>query len=193
LLHCDRACDSHWMFPMPCAREVPSELLFAFSVHCPDTTPGQHLRVVGNIPSLGCWNPLRGLPLCTSAADFPAWRPTTLIRAAVREYVEYKYVICNSDGAAILWEESCNRSIRVLHLGYVKEGLISVQDIFNRHCYPDDVRFKPLSINNHVTTRSRSDCSSPKHSDFTCALATTTSEEKICLDPEETVLDFYIH
>ncbi|CAK0851228.1 unnamed protein product, partial [Prorocentrum cordatum] len=87
-----------------------------FKVRCPDTRVGLHLRVVGSCEALGSWDPTGGLPLVTSAADFPTWRAADPPHMGEDEQVEYKYVICDSEGRATRWEERANRSFKLKDL-----------------------------------------------------------------------------
>lgn len=80
-----------------------------FSVHCAGTRLGFHLRVVGSCKELGCWAPERGLPLHTSAAEFPTWHSAERFRLGAD--VQYKYVVCDVDGKAAQWEDRANRLI----------------------------------------------------------------------------------
>lgn len=60
-----------------------------FVIRC-RTDFGQRLRIVGEHPSLGGWDPLRGIELLTRNADFPVWRISLTLPAAQR--YNYKYV-----------------------------------------------------------------------------------------------------
>ncbi len=50
-----------------------------FKVTCPNTTPGQVLKLVGSTPQLGSWNPQIGLTFFTSPAEFPVWKAGILL------------------------------------------------------------------------------------------------------------------
>eukprot|EP00443_Scrippsiella_acuminata_P102286 CAMPEP_0115736186 /NCGR_PEP_ID=MMETSP0272-20121206/87119_1 /TAXON_ID=71861 /ORGANISM="Scrippsiella trochoidea, Strain CCMP3099" /LENGTH=481 /DNA_ID=CAMNT_0003180343 /DNA_START=41 /DNA_END=1484 /DNA_ORIENTATION=+ len=83
-----------------------------FCVNCTDTQIGQHIRVVGSLPSLGSWNLSQSLQLATTAGDFPLWRSSTLVAVEEDAHVEYKYDLDN-EGKIIRWEERANRSLNL--------------------------------------------------------------------------------
>eukprot|EP00928_Gymnodinium_smaydae_P048506 TRINITY_DN32435_c0_g1_i1.p1 TRINITY_DN32435_c0_g1~~TRINITY_DN32435_c0_g1_i1.p1 ORF type:complete len:257 (+),score=41.23 TRINITY_DN32435_c0_g1_i1:150-920(+) len=75
---------------------------------CADTFFGEELVVVGDHPSLGCWNVWAAVPLVTSAEDFPRWyleKPLVLEQhpGDLPAYIEYKYVVRGHD--RLIWEE----------------------------------------------------------------------------------------
>jgi len=72
------------------------------------TTWGQNIRIVGNHPALGSWNPASGVAL--SAATYPVWRAQVALPAGTR--VEYKYVRIEADGR-VTWESGGNRVVTV--------------------------------------------------------------------------------
>lgn len=88
----------------------------SFSVKCADTRVGLHVRVVGSVPSLGGWDPHKGLVLNTSASDFPNWKQTEPTPLEEGNVVEYKYVICDNSGSGVRWEERTNRSVHIADL-----------------------------------------------------------------------------
>jgi alpha-amylase len=69
------------------------------------TSWGQNVYLVGSIPALGSWNTSQAIPL--SSSGYPVWRGTVTLPA--NTYVEYKYIIKNSDGS-ITWEPGNNHS-----------------------------------------------------------------------------------
>jgi len=74
-------------------------------VRCDCTSLGDELALVGSLPTLGCWDPVRAVKLNTTAATFPVWKadiPTALTGA------EFKFFIMSADGQ-IQWEELPNR------------------------------------------------------------------------------------
>eukprot|EP00929_Paragymnodinium_shiwhaense_P008020 TRINITY_DN111943_c0_g1_i1.p1 TRINITY_DN111943_c0_g1~~TRINITY_DN111943_c0_g1_i1.p1 ORF type:complete len:513 (+),score=111.31 TRINITY_DN111943_c0_g1_i1:121-1659(+) len=121
----------------------------SFTVRCGDTKPGQHLRVVGSCASLGDWTPAKGLVLYTSATEFPSWLSADLasasngaskakIQLSKADKIEYKYVICGSDGQPQRWEERPNR---VLQLGSVASAHAVLMETFNGSAESDASRF----------------------------------------------------
>jgi len=122
---------------------MPREL--HFNLACSDTRFGWHLRVVGSCQSLGSWNPKLGLPLSTSAADFPIWKPERLLLLE-DDSIEYKYVVCDDHGNTIRWEDTSNRSLCIQDL--VKRGTcpssgpIVVSEFFNTPVAEDHMRFQ---------------------------------------------------
>ncbi|CAL1149316.1 unnamed protein product [Cladocopium goreaui] len=88
----------------------------SFSVKCADTRVGLHVRVVGSVAALGEWDPQKGLVLNTSASDFPNWKQTEPTPLEEGKVVEYKYVICDNNGAGVRWEERANRTLHIADL-----------------------------------------------------------------------------
>lgn len=86
---------------------------FSFCVSCACTRMGQQVRIVGSCAALGAWDPLAGLPLYTSAAEFPIWRGRCAVTLEAEAAVEYKYVICDSECNSVQWEEMGNRRLHV--------------------------------------------------------------------------------
>jgi len=74
-------------------------------VRCDCTSLGDELALVGSLPTLGCWDPVRAVKLNTTAATFPVWKadlPKALMGA------EFKFFIRSADGQ-IQWEDLPNR------------------------------------------------------------------------------------
>jgi alpha-amylase len=83
-----------------------------FEVQAP-TEPGESVYVVGNRPSLGDWQPERGLGLDGRA--YPKW--TASLQVEPRSMIEYKYVRKNRDGS-FTWEAAdANRAMSVGGVG----------------------------------------------------------------------------
>mmetsp|Transcript_26621 Transcript_26621/g.79420 ORF Transcript_26621/g.79420 Transcript_26621/m.79420 type:complete len:1165 (-) Transcript_26621:106-3600(-) len=80
---------------MPGAEEAQAALLTSVYFHIADESVsfGEVLRVVGNHPSLGDWDPARGHLLDTSEDIFPVWKSPAPISVEFQAKVEYKYVI----------------------------------------------------------------------------------------------------
>jgi len=135
---------------------MPGEVLVTFLVNCADTRVGQHVRAVGSSTALGCWNPPQSLILSTSAAEFPTWKSVTPARVKIEEHLEYKYVICESDGTAHQWEDGQNRSMQLSslasHAKCVTAGSIAVAEVFNGNCDADEFRFRASPIVPHAAS-----------------------------------------
>eukprot|EP00931_Biecheleriopsis_adriatica_P059786 TRINITY_DN3583_c0_g2_i1.p1 TRINITY_DN3583_c0_g2~~TRINITY_DN3583_c0_g2_i1.p1 ORF type:complete len:673 (-),score=100.68 TRINITY_DN3583_c0_g2_i1:30-2048(-) len=97
-----------------------------FMLYCNCTRMGYHVRLVGSAEVLGSWQPQKGLILQTSALDFPLWRLRDPVKICSDDIVEYKYVICDQNGAPSEWE---NRSNRTLKLG----GQALIKDVYNSY------------------------------------------------------------
>lgn len=80
----------------------------AFGVHA-TTEWGESIRVVGDHPRLGGWDPARAVPL--SSADYPVWRGEVSLPAGTR--IAYKYVRVRDGGSQVTWESGGNRTATV--------------------------------------------------------------------------------
>lgn len=74
-----------------------SETRLTFIIRC-KTEFGQRLRIVGNDPALGGWDPVRGVELTTSQGDYPKWRISLTVPA--NRQLEYKYCIVDPPAVA---------------------------------------------------------------------------------------------
>lgn len=70
-------------------RPTAEQTRVTFVIRC-ETAFGQRLRIVGNDPSIGGWDPVRGVELTTSQGDYPTWRISITLPAS--RTLEYKYV-----------------------------------------------------------------------------------------------------
>lgn len=142
----------------------------AFAVCCADTRLGFHVRAVGSCEKLGCWDPCKGLPLQTSAADFPLWRSLQTILLPLAETIDYKYVICDNHGKQARWEDGANRCVHLENLaakGVLGHGTcaILVRETFNNNVgEADECRFCAL------------DSACPLRTAFSAALSRGTSK-----------------
>ncbi|WP_260458833.1 carbohydrate-binding module family 20 domain-containing protein [Actinotalea ferrariae] len=68
------------------------------------TVWGQNLRVVGDHPALGSWDPTAGVAL--SSATYPVWRAQVALPAGAT--VRFKYVRVDGAGA-VVWESGADR------------------------------------------------------------------------------------
>lgn len=83
---------------------MPVEL--SFQCYCSCARPGDELKVVGEGPSLGDWDPYRST-VCLKATQFPLWQvplPVLLNSEGAFWTLEYKYVLVGEDGS-VEWEE----------------------------------------------------------------------------------------
>jgi len=71
-------------------RPTAEQTRVTFVVVC-ETQFGQRLRIAGNDPVLGGWDPYRALELTTSQGDFPRWRVSVTLPA--NKKICYKYVV----------------------------------------------------------------------------------------------------
>ncbi|WP_240930620.1 carbohydrate-binding module family 20 domain-containing protein [Isoptericola sp. BMS4] len=71
------------------------------------TAWGQDVRIVGNQPGLGSWDPASGVVL--SPDTYPVWHGTVDLPAGTT--FEYKYV--KVDGSEVVWESGANRTATV--------------------------------------------------------------------------------
>lgn len=78
-----------------------------FEAVCMNTAPGDVLRAVGSLSSLGNWDPQRGLRLTTSPTSFPRWSGKAALPARCSA-LEWKLVICCANGE-VQWEPGDNR------------------------------------------------------------------------------------
>lgn len=107
---------------------MPFQLQFRHQ--CADTTFGTHVRAVGSCKALGCWNPEKSVILETNAESFPVWRSEVLeIGDDEAGNIEYKYIICTSDGKAERWEEGDNRVL--LPSVFKPFSTVVVSEVFN--------------------------------------------------------------
>ncbi|GIL76478.1 hypothetical protein Vretimale_6018 [Volvox reticuliferus] len=71
---------------------------------------GESLRIVGNQPFLGSWDPSKAPEM--SWNDGNVWKADTLVPVGVE--VDFKVVRAKRDGGAVVWEEGDNRSFKAL-------------------------------------------------------------------------------
>ncbi|CAD8160409.1 unnamed protein product [Paramecium octaurelia] len=81
-----------------------------FKVRC-DTHSSQELRIVGDIPALGMWNPYNSLTLHTNREIYPFWVGQIYEDLEQNTLIQFKAVILESD--EIIWEQSENRAIQI--------------------------------------------------------------------------------
>ncbi len=72
-----------------------------FQIAGANTSWGENIFVVGNLPELGAWNPARAIPLKIQGADAQAtWALAVVLPA--RTAVQYKYI--KKSGERVVWE-----------------------------------------------------------------------------------------
>jgi glucoamylase len=76
------------------------------------TIYGQTIKIVGNIPALGNWNPANAVALDASryTSQNPLWQATITLTAG--QVIQYKYINVASNGA-VTWEKDPNRTYTV--------------------------------------------------------------------------------
>ncbi|KAK1997637.1 family 15 glycosyl hydrolase [Colletotrichum falcatum] len=90
---------------------IASSVLVTFNVRVV-TQFGQTIKIVGNIPSLGSWNPSNAITLSASGytSANPVWSVTVELPAG--QAIQYKYINVASSGTPT-WENDPNRSYTV--------------------------------------------------------------------------------
>jgi len=91
----------------PGVRERPCRIYFHVAYDEGEYCP-QEVRVVGDHPSLGSWEPTKGLELVTHADIFPCWISSEPIFVNLLNKVAYKYVVTSTskDGKSQVREEA---------------------------------------------------------------------------------------
>lgn len=109
---------------------APRQILF--SVHCADTRLGFHVRVAGSVGALGAWTPQNALPMLTCATEFPKWS-AAIITVEDSDDIEYKYIICDSAGRIVRWEERPNRAVDFASSASLlsDDAVMMVSEVFN--------------------------------------------------------------
>ncbi|CAD8133524.1 unnamed protein product [Paramecium pentaurelia] len=81
-----------------------------FRVKC-STEFSQMVRIVGNTPQLGNWNPQQGFKLITNNEMYPIWYSDYALEVELNQLVEFKIII--TDGCNSLWEFGENRFLQI--------------------------------------------------------------------------------
>lgn len=91
----------------PTGTSCPASVAVSFT-HRVTTVPGDTIKIVGNTPQLGAWNPSQGLSLSASSytSSNPVWTITLNIPAGTA--VQYKFLKVSS-GGVVTWESDPNR------------------------------------------------------------------------------------
>ncbi|CAD8080258.1 unnamed protein product [Paramecium sonneborni] len=85
-------------------------ILVYFKVRC-ETHSQQELRIVGDVPALGMWNPFNSLSLHTNNEIYPFWVGQFYEDLEQNTLIQFKAVIIECD--EIVWEQSENRAIQI--------------------------------------------------------------------------------
>ncbi|MBB4910051.1 carbohydrate-binding module family 20 domain-containing protein [Actinophytocola algeriensis] len=93
----------------------PDQVSASYTVQA-ETSWGQNVFVVGNVPQLGSWNPANAVPLTTNSSTYPRWHGSGTLPANTN--IEYKFVI-KQDGQPVIWETGANRTYRTGGTGAV--------------------------------------------------------------------------
>mmetsp|Transcript_35101 Transcript_35101/g.80868 ORF Transcript_35101/g.80868 Transcript_35101/m.80868 type:complete len:475 (+) Transcript_35101:80-1504(+) len=90
-----------------------STLNLSFHIDIAQSTPGEHLLVVGSHEGLGAWNPEKAVRLTTDERTYPVWRSQQIeLRCEPEEsstvlVLKYKYVLDRRElKQGFLWEEN---------------------------------------------------------------------------------------
>jgi len=86
-----------------------------------DTQPGDEVRVVGSLPTLGNWAPEKGLALSTGPDSYPTWSGILKLTGQQVQELEYKYIRLKSDGN-VDWEGLCLNRRLVLATAFRNEN-----------------------------------------------------------------------
>ncbi len=79
----------------------------SFKLQSATIEPSLSYGITGNIPELGAWKK----PLLLDDNNFPEWTSTIFVSTA-HQYIEYKYVIIDSETKeTLIWEEGDNRIV----------------------------------------------------------------------------------
>lgn len=88
---------------------------------------GEEIRIVGDVPELGNWDPTKAEKLITSKADFPIWKSKENIKVKQNCEICYKYVIFEN-GKFKQWEEIPLNQNRTLNIkNYVRVVIYDTQ------------------------------------------------------------------
>ncbi|GLC50621.1 2,3-dihydroxyphenylpropionate/2, 3-dihydroxicinnamic acid 1,2-dioxygenase [Pleodorina starrii] len=71
---------------------------------------GESLRLVGNLPFLGAWDPSKGAQMAWS--DGNVWKADAVVPVGAE--VDFKVVRAKKDGGEVVWEDGDNRSFKIL-------------------------------------------------------------------------------
>lgn len=107
---------------------------------------GDSVLMVGNCPSLGCWDPTKGALLSTDNGSYPHWRSSPLFFS--QEVVEYKYVRRRSNGD-IVWENCGARNRQAIvekNKEYLVNDKMDVENSTEVKLIPTVVNVQPIVI-----------------------------------------------
>ena len=84
-------------------------IFLTFTLYCTATRIGEIVKVTGNAPQLGDWNPFNALTLHTTPDTFPVWSAGIIMSKSQfdnLQLLEYKYIITSKDvpNSEVIWE-----------------------------------------------------------------------------------------
>jgi Starch binding domain len=84
-------------------KSIQFRLKFNVVAHTPFCSD---IRILGNIPELGCWDIKKALILSTTKTTYPTWTSSriTLTTTRLPYYFEYKYILFNTTDESLTWE-----------------------------------------------------------------------------------------
>lgn len=92
--------DAHSVFNQP--------IFVTFTLYCTATRNGEIVKVTGNTPQLGDWNPFNALTLHTTNETYPLWSAGIIMNKSQLEsqLLEYKYIITSKETpqSESIWE-----------------------------------------------------------------------------------------
>ena len=128
-------------------------VVFQFSSQ---TIFGEKVRIVGNHPSLGNWDPWLGMQLTTDGNSYPLWIAPTPVSLPLSCEIEYKYVY-TSEQSAYRWEAlKENRKLFLEHTNMLiedEENTPISRHIFNHteaQAKPHNFELPKVSIDDSV-------------------------------------------
>lgn len=101
----------------------PLPISSTFAVRC-NTQLGDRVMLVGAPPSLGSWEPTRGVELTTDETAFPVYTSPKVV-CPTPGFVEYKFVRITAGGACV-WEQGSNRCVWELRGSCVELSCVAV-------------------------------------------------------------------
>ena len=97
-------------------------------VRAPQLHSGERLAVVGNEPALGDWNATLAVNMVEH--NYNEWMAVLDAEQFRKAIIEFKFIIRNSEGRALLWENGDNRTI---FLPALKDGEVVSYDLMQAY------------------------------------------------------------
>lgn len=83
---------------------LPKTSGIRFEVECDETVDGYAVFIVGSVPELGAWNPVKGLEMFTSEEEWPVWHTGGV--SMNPGLIQYKFIMQKEDRSdKVFWEE----------------------------------------------------------------------------------------